>query len=304
MVNTLTAKNINEALELKLKHNAIIFAGGTDLMVEHLRGSNLIAKFERPVLFINEVDELKGIKEDENNIIIGALTTFDEIIKSSITPQVLKDIIGALTTFDEIIKSSITPQVLKDSALGIAGPPIRNIATIGGNICNASPSADSLPSLYAMDAVLILKTKDSQREVKIKDFIIGVSKTTIKDDEILTHIMIPKKNYEYSFYKKIGTRKANALSKLAICALVCKENDKYRFKISFCTLGVTVTRDESIEEKFITSDIDDWKNNINSIQEAYSVIMKPRDSARSTALYRKKCALNLIKYFIEDICKK
>ena len=281
MVETLTAKNIDDALELKLKHNAIIFAGGTDLMVEHLRGSNLIAKFERPVLFINEISELKGIKEDENNIIIGALTTFDEIIKSPITPQ-----------------------VLKDSALGIAGPPIRNIATIGGNICNASPSADSLPSLYAMDAVLILKTKDSQREVKIKDFIIGVSKTTIKDDEILTHIMIPKKNYEYSFYKKIGTRKANALSKLAICALVCKENDKYRFKISFCTLGVTVTRDESIEEKFITSDIDDWKNNINSIQEAYSVIMKPRDSARSTALYRKKCALNLIKYFIEDICKK
>ena len=280
MVNTLTAKNINEALELKLKHNAIIFAGGTDLMVEHLRGSNLIAKFERPVLFINEVDELKGIKEDENNIIIGALTTFDEIIKSSITPQ-----------------------VLKDSALGIAGPPIRNIATIGGNICNASPSADSLPSLYAMDAVLILKTKDSQREVKIKDFIIGVSKTTIKDDEILTHIMIPKKNYEYSFYKKIGTRKANALSKLAICALVCKENDKYRFKISFCTLGVTITRDESIEEKFIVSDINEWKSNIKVIQEAYSSIMKPRDSARSTALYRKKCALNLIEYFLEYALK-
>ena len=280
MVSTLIAKNINEALELKLKHNAIIFAGGTDLMVEHLRGSNLIAKFERPVLFINELNELKGIKEDENNIIIGALTTFDEIIKSPIAPQ-----------------------VLKDSALGIAGPPIRNIATIGGNICNASPSADSLPSLYAMDSVLILKSKDSQREVKIKDFISGVSKTTIKDDEILTHIMIPKKNYEYSFYKKIGTRKANALSKLAMCALVCKENDKYRFKISFCTLGVTITRDESIEEKFIVSDINEWKSNIKVIQEAYSSIMKPRDSARSTALYRKKCALNLIEYFLEDALK-
>ena len=280
MVSTLIAKNINEALELKLKHNAIIFAGGTDLMVEHLRGSNLIAKFERPVLFINELNELKGIKEDENNIIIGALTTFDEIIKSPIAPQ-----------------------VLKDSALGIAGPPIRNIATIGGNICNASPSADSLPSLYAMDSVLILKSKDSQREVKIKDFISGVSKTTIKDDEILTHIMIPKKNYEYSFYKKIGTRKANALSKLAMCALVCKENDKYRFKISFCTLGVTITKDESIEEKFIVSDINEWKSNIKVIQEAYSSIMKPRDSARSTALYRKKCALNLIEYFLEDALK-
>ena len=278
---TLSAKNINEALELKAKYNPIIFAGGTDLMVEHLRGSNLIAKFDRPVLFINYLDELKGIKEDENNIIIGALTTFDEIIKSPLTPQ-----------------------VLKESASGIAGPPIRNIATIGGNICNASPSADSLPSLYAMDSILRLKNKDSERDIKIKDFITGVGKTIIKDDEILTHIIIPKKDYEYSFYKKIGTRKANALSKLAICALALKENDKYRFKISFCTLGTTITRDESIEEKFIVSNINEWKNNINLIQEAYSNIMKPRDSARSTALYRKKCALNLIKYFIEDICTK
>lgn len=278
---TLSAKNINEALELKAKYNPIIFAGGTDLMVEHLRGSNLIAKFDRPVLFINYLDELKGIKEDENNIVIGALTTFDEIIKSHLTPQ-----------------------VLKESASGIAGPPIRNIATIGGNICNASPSADSLPSLYAMDSILRLKNKDSQRDIKIKDFITGVGKTIIKDNEILTHIIIPKKDYEYSFYKKIGTRKANALSKLAICALALKENDKYRFKISFCTLGTTITRDESIEEKFIVSNINEWKNNINLIQEAYSNIMKPRDSARSTALYRKKCALNLIKYFIEDICTK
>lgn len=278
---TLKAKNLNEALDFITKNDAVIFAGGTDIMVEHLRGSNLIAKFNKPVLFINEIDELKCIKEDENNIIIGALTTFDDIIKSDLTHQ-----------------------VLKDSASGIAGPPIRNIATIGGNICNASPSADSLPALYAMDAVLVLKSKDSQRELKIKDFITGVSKTTIKSGEMLTHILIPKKNYEYSFYRKIGTRKANALSKLAMCGLVCKENDKYRFKISFCTLGVTVTRDESIEEKFMVSDTQQWKKNIKSIQEEYSAIMKPRDSARSTALYRKKCALNLIEYFLDNISIK
>ncbi|WP_300368551.1 FAD binding domain-containing protein [Brachyspira sp.] len=281
MAETLKVKSINEALDFRAKCDSIVFAGGTDLMVEYLRGSNLIIKFDKPVLFINEINELKGIEEDDNNIIIGALTTFDEIIKSDLTPQ-----------------------VLKDSASGIAGPPIRNIATIGGNICNASPSADSLPSLYAMDAVLVLKNKDSQREIKIKDFITGVGKTIIKNDEILTHIKIPKKNYQYSFYRKIGTRKANALSKLAICALVCEENNKYRFKISFCTLGITVTRDENIEEKFMVSNIKEWKDNIKSIQEAYSSIMSPRDSARSTALYRKKCALNLIEYFLDTISKK
>ncbi|AEM22557.1 aerobic-type carbon monoxide dehydrogenase, middle subunit CoxM/CutM s [Brachyspira intermedia PWS/A] len=179
MAVTLKAKNINEALDFRASNDSVIFAGGTDLMVEHLRGSNLIAKFDKPILFINDIDELKGIKEDENNIIIGALTTFDEIIKSDLTPQ-----------------------VLKDSASGIAGPPIRNIATIGGNICNASPSADSLPSLYAMDAVLVLKSKNSQREVKIKDFITGVSKTILKNDEILTHIIIPKKIINILFIEK------------------------------------------------------------------------------------------------------
>lgn len=270
-------KDLEEALNIKEKYNPILFAGGTDLMVEYLRGSNLLIKFEKPILFLNNIDSMKGIKEEGDNIIIGALTTFNEIIESDIIPD-----------------------AIKESALGIAGPPIRNIATIGGNICNASPSADSLPALYSMDAVLILRSKNSSREVKIKDFITGVGKTIIKDDEILTHIIIKKRDYYSSFYRKIGTRKANALSKLAACFLVLNENSKYRFIVSFCTLGTTITRDENIENKFATSDIKEWISNIEDIKREYSLIMKPRDSARSTALYRKKCALNLIENFIKN----
>ena len=271
-------KDLDEALDIKEKYNPILFAGGTDLMVEYLRGSNLLIKFERPILFLQNIDSIRGIKEDgDNNIIIGALTTFNEIIESDIIPD-----------------------AVKESALGIAGPPIRNIATIGGNICNASPSADSLPALYSMDAMLVLRSKNSSREVKIKDFITGVGKTIIRDDEILTHIIIKKRDYYSSFYRKIGTRKANALSKLAGCFLVLKENSKYRFAISFCTLGTTITRDENIENKFASSDTKNWIDNIEDIKNEYSLIMKPRDSARSTALYRKKCALNLIEYFIKN----
>ena len=276
------AKSVNDAVRaLSEDENALLISGGTDVLIRLREGKDAGAS----LVSIHNIPELKEIREDENGtLIIGAGASFSDI------------------TNNPIVKKNIN--VLGEAADTVGGPQIRNMGTIGGNICNASPSADSLPSLYAMDAVLRLKSKDSQRDIKIKDFITGVSKTTIKDDEILTHVIIPKKNYEYSFYRKIGTRKANALSKLAMCALALKENDKYRFKISFCTLGVTVTRDESIEEKFASSNIDDWKNNINSIQEAYAAIMKPRDSARSTALYRKQCALNLIKYFVEDICKK
>lgn len=276
MVKNFIVRDINEALDIREKYNAIPFAGGTDLMVEYLRGSNLLIKFERPILFLQNIDSIRGIKEDDDNIIIGATTTFNEIIESDIIPD-----------------------IIKESALGIAGPPIRNIATIGGNICNASPSADSLPVLYAMDAILRLKSKNFQRDVKIKDFITGVGKTVIKNDEILTHIIIKKQVYHSSFYKKVGTRKANALSKLASCFLVLKENSNYKFIISFCTLGTTITRDEDIENKFITSEVNNWVENIEDIKNKYSLIMKPRDSARSTALYRKKTALNLIEYFIK-----
>lgn len=276
MVKNFIVRDINEALDIREKYNTIPFAGGTDLMVEYLRGSNLLIKFERPILFLQNIDSIRGIKEDDDNIIIGATTTFNEIIESDIIPD-----------------------IIKESALGIAGPPIRNIATIGGNICNASPSADSLPVLYAMDAILRLKSKNFQRDVKIKDFITGVGKTVIKNDEILTHIIIKKQVYHSSFYKKVGTRKANALSKLASCFLVLKENSNYKFIISFCTLGTTITRDEDIENKFITSEVNNWVENIEDIKNKYSLIMKPRDSARSTALYRKKTALNLIEYFIK-----
>jgi len=277
---TYTPKTLSEALNIIENNEVIPFAGGTDLMVAHFISSNTIIKFDKPILHLNKIDELKTIKKYDDKITIGSLATFSDIIKNEYTPK-----------------------VLKESSEAIAAPPIRNIATIGGNICNASPSADCLPSLYAMNAKLKLQSKTSERIIPINEFITGVSKTTIKNNEILTEIIIPLEKYEYSFYRKIGTRKANALSKLAICALALKENDKYTFRISFCTLGTTITRDINIERNFLTDDMSSWKNKVDTIKTAYDRIINPRNSARSTALYRRKCALNLIEYFFNDIIK-
>lgn len=278
MVNTYTPKSLEEALEILSNKPVTIFAGGTDLMVEHLIGSNTVIKFDKPTLHINKIKELKEIKEEVDFISIGAACIFYDIINNPLTPY-----------------------VLKESASKIAGPPIRNIATIGGNICNASPSADSLPALYTLNTKLKLVSKNSERIIPIKEFIVGVAKTTIKEDEILTSILIPKESYIHSFYRKVGTRQANALSKLAMSALVVKESDNYTFRIAFCTLGVTITRSEELENTFKVKSTLEWKNNIAKIKEEYNKIIKPRDSARSTALYRRKCALNLIEEFIESI---
>lgn len=273
-----TPKTIKEALEIKQKENAIIFAGGTDLMVSHFIGSNTIIKFDRPVVHIANLKEIKKIKVDKENIIIGSATTFYDIINNENIPQ-----------------------ILKDASSKIAGPPIRNIATIGGNICNASPSADSLTALYALNAKVVLESVEGERTVAIEDLITGVSKTCIADNEILTKIVIPIEKYKYSYYRKVGTRKANALSKLAFGGLVVKEAKDYKFRITFCTLGKTITRDRNIEDKFAVSDITEWKKNIEAIQECYNGVINPRDSVRSTANYRRTVAMNLIKYFFENM---
>ena len=278
MTNTYIAKTLEEALNIKNETDAIIFAGGTDLMVSHFIGSETVIKFPKPTLHISNIESLKQIEVKDDSIVIGSLATFSDIIKSGLVPE-----------------------CLVSSAKTIAGPPIRNIATIGGNISNASPSADSLASLYCMNAKLVLKSKNDERIIPIKEFITGVGKTSIKKEEILTHIIIPKEEYLNVLYRKVGTRKANALSKLAICALVLKENDKYRFRVSFSTLGITTVRDESIEEKYACTDMNEWKKNIEQIKEDYNNIIKPRDSARSTALYRRRCALNLLDYFFNSV---
>ncbi|MGL6296996.1 MAG: FAD binding domain-containing protein [Plesiomonas sp.] len=270
-------KTLEEALALRLQ-GAIVFAGGTDLMVEHFRGSNTIIEFSKPVVHIAHLEALQGVEQKADCIVIGSATTFSDIIA---TPCL--------------------PLVLRESAEGIAGPPIRNSATIGGNICNASPSADSLPALYALQARLVLQSSRAVREVSIKDFIVGVGKTIIADDEILTHVILPKESYEKQYYRKVGTRKANALSKLAFCGVVVKEDGLYRFRLTFCTLGITITRSEDIEKSFATADMATWKARLTEILSAYEQIMKPRDSARSTAAYRKKTARNLIQYFIETM---
>lgn len=278
MVESYVPKTLEEALNIRSKEATIILAGGTDLMVSHFISSNTIIKFDLPVLHLRCVNELKKIEVFEDKIIIGSATTFNDIIQSEYIPL-----------------------LLKEASLHIAGPPIRNMATIGGNICNASPSADSLPPLYVMNASVTLKSKSGERNVLIKDFITGVGKTSIKDDEILTSIVIPKEKYEYEYYRKVGTRRANALSKLAMSSLVIKNKNDFSFRISFCTLDSKITRSENIEKKFITDNINTWKNNIKEIQEEYKNIIKPRNSNRSTAFYREKVALSLIEYFFTQV---
>lgn len=271
--------NINEALSVRSEKDVYVLNGGTDLMVKKKNEAGLIPKFDKAVMFISQISELKKIYKDEKYIHIGS---------------------GC--TFSEIIKSNIIDDLLKEPSINIASPAIRNAATIGGNICNSSPAADILPALYSFEAKLQLQSKKSQRLIAIQDFITGPSRNVLSKDELLTEILIPAYDFNKSIYKKVGTRKSTAISKLSFMGLAKIENGKAAdIRMSFGAVGPTIVKSKAIENEIEGKSIEEILSNLDSIKEQYSRIINPIDDQRSTAKYRKRVCLNLVSYFLESL---
>jgi CO/xanthine dehydrogenase FAD-binding subunit len=266
-------KTLLEALHLKGEYiNVKPYAGGSDLMVLNNEGISY--------LFLNQLSELKEIKEEEESIFIGAGLTYSELLESSIVPTILKEAIS-----------------------GIAAPAIRNVGTMGGNICNASPAGDTLPVLYALGAsVKLLSESNKPRILPIDTFILGIRKTALTDNELLEGIIIPKKNFSNVYYKKVGARNAQAISKISFVGLCNIEEGKVEeIRIAFGSVGVTVVRDKEFEKKWIGKKVSELITNVSLVLKDYDSIIKPIDDQRSTAFYRKKVCMNLLEDFIKGL---
>ncbi|MFA9397894.1 MAG: xanthine dehydrogenase family protein subunit M, partial [Clostridiaceae bacterium] len=233
MVDAIRPKNLEEALAIINKERCIIFSGGTDLMVRRRRWSGIEPDFDKKVVFISQIKELldikKQVKENSEYLIIGGACTCTQIEENSLVPNYIK-------------------KVFQD----MASPAIRNIATIGGNICNSSPAGDSLPLLYALEAELILSSADGDRKISIEDFILSPGKNIKKENEILKQIKIPLKDYKIKYYKKVGTRKSIALSKVSFVALALYEDEKlYDVRITLGSVAPRIVKNKSIENKIV-----------------------------------------------------
>ncbi|MCK4329190.1 FAD binding domain-containing protein [candidate division WOR-3 bacterium] len=276
MVSAYRPENLKEALLRRKEFRVIPFAGGTDLMVKGRRWSGLAPHFKLPVLFIGHLGELKNVELEQNCLRIGSCCTLSYLLENENMPQAIKI---ALWMF--------------------ASPAIRNIGTIGGNICNASPAGDTLPVLYAVNASVVLKNMNGIREVPIEQFIKGVGKTVLQDDELLKEIIIPIKSFDIIYYRKIGTRKANALSKISFLGLAKMKNGLIEdIRISFGAVAPTVVGSREIEDRLKGKTKKDIKQIIPEICSQYSTLLKPIDDQRSNAYYRKTVSLRLLKHFL------
>ncbi len=278
MVDTYRPATLAEALELRKQYDLIPFAGGTDLMVKNMSWSGTLPKFSKDVIFLSQLKELKTIEKKGESLVIGSGVTLSEV-----------------TGYPGV------PDVLRDSVLSIAAPGIRNIATLAGNLCNASPAGDSICALYALDASVLLKSTDAEREVPVAEFITGPGRTVLKRNELVTAVVVPLKKANISVFKKVGTRKANALSKLSFTAVAeIKGVSIDGLSIAFGAVGPTVVRSVELEKKLTGKKLADIKTMADEIVQDYSTMIIPIDDQRSTAEYRKQVALNLLKNFLNN----
>ena len=279
MVEAYVPKTLVECLELLNEKKLKIVAGGTDMLIQNRSHTGMSIGYKTPVIYVKNLSELNKIYEDDSFIYIGSSASLENIYDFEATPELLKNTI-----------------------IEMASPAIRHTATLAGNIGNASPAGDSLVSLYILDALLEIESISNKRRVYLKDFITGFKKIDLADNEIITKIIIPKTTFKRAYFKKVGPRLSDAISKLSfVGAYQEKDGILTDIRVAFGAVNIYVVRDSAIENKIIGKTISEIKNIKEEIINWYEPLIKPIDDQRSNKFYRKEVALNLLRDFIDNL---
>ena len=270
-------QTLDEALEIRKEYHSIPLAGGSDLMVAGSRGAGITPAFKGDsVVLIGNLKELKGIKENAD----GSVE------------------IGACTTSAEIAASPIVHPLLKDAASRMGAIALRNSATIGGNIGNASPKGDMPQPLILLDAEVVLQSKDGERRMLVDEYIIATKKTAIHDDELITKVIIPKHDFTHIFFRKIGMRRANAISKLTLSsAAIIKDGVVVDFRASSGAAGPKVARSRKAEEMLIGKKVSELADVKESFLDAWNDVIAPHAMPE----YRRNTTRRMLSYFIDAL---
>ena len=255
----------------------IPFGGGTDLMVLLEAGKLPPGKF----LSIWGLAELCGISVKPENVTLGATTTYTQVRKH----PVLKAEFPLLCSAAEQTGSIAT----------------QNRGTLGGNIANASPAADSPPALLVYDAQLELVSASGARWIDYQNFHTGYKHTELRSNELIRSIRLPRsKSHWKQHYRKVGTRRAQAISKVCIAAAAQTDGGKIiDVRIAFGSIAPTVVRASATEHLLRGETVS--PSLVQAARETLAREIAPIDDVRSTAYYRRLVAQNLLAEFLEKI---
>ncbi len=277
MTRAFSPKTLAEAQE-SLARGATKVAGATDLMVaDHASGRE-----HAWVLNVMGIAELQGIRVDEIGLNIGAASTFAEIRRS-------KDV-------------ALHALALIEAAATIGAAQIQNRATIGGNIANASPAGDSLPALLALDAQIMLAGPQGRRTVPYETFHIRYHKTVLEAEELIERVVIPLPAPKVQAFRKVGTRAAQAISKVVIGLSASRRGDLLR-NVRLAMGGVA---EIPIRLRQVEAIIESEPLSRELADAAAAVVentISPIDDVRSTASYRRHVAGQVVRRVLLDLLR-
>ena len=253
------------------------FAGGTDLMVLLEAGKLPRGKF----LSIWRLLELRGIAVTPSHVTLGALTTYSEIRSHEVLAREFP--------------------LLCRAAAETGSVATQNRGTLGGNIANASPAADSPPALLIYDAELELVSVNGARWVPYNGFWKGYKKLEMREDELIRGIRLPRrKNGWTQYYRKVGTRRAQAISKVCFAGAALREAGRIAdVRIALGSVAPIVLRATETEKVLRAEQL--APAIVRKAQETLAREIAPIDDIRSMARYRLRIAQNLLGEFCEAL---
>ena len=274
-------KNLDEALSMLADKPNFYkpLAGGTDLMVVlnggHQKHKNLMS--------IHLCDELKGIEVRDDEVEIRALATYTDV------------------RYHPVLQEEF-PMMCQASAESGAGA-IQNRGTIGGNIGNGSPAADTPPALAAYGAEIDLVSKDGVRSMPFREFQLDYKKMDLKPGELIKAVRLKRKPGRIDCYRKVGTRKAQAISKVCFSASLTVEDGKIaEAGVVMGSVGPVAVLCKKLEEKLTGLSLAEAKAlGDEAVKALTAEDIAPLDDIRSTADYRMKVACNLAADFVKNL---
>jgi xanthine dehydrogenase small subunit len=254
-----------------------VLAGGTDLMV--LMNARMLDLAE--FLDIWQLDELRGIADEGDSLRVGALTTYTQLIRSELVARYVPALVAASRTVGAI--------------------QIQNRGTIGGNIVNASPAGDTLPVLAAYDAEVEISSLRGRRRVAFNQFYTGYRRTILEPDELVTAVHIPKlREGERDFFCKVGTRRAQAISKVVMAAKAKVSGGVIEaISIGVGSVAPTVIRALETEKSIVGHCLSELL--MEQARQLITQEISPITDLRSTEHYRRVVTGNVLVKFLRQL---
>ena len=266
---------IDEALAMLARGGRTLLAGGTDFYPSRV---GLTPRDD--VIDVTALRELRGIQARADDWRIGATTSWTEVIDAKLPPL-----------FD----------CLKLAAREVGGMQIQNSGTIAGNLCNASPAADGVPALLALDASVEIASADARRKLPLDQFILGPRRTALRANELVSALIVPKPKHEArSDFVKLGARKYLVISIAMVASVLEVSNRTVRAaRIAVGSCSPVALRLPALEKALIGKPLD--RNLAECVAPEHLSGLSPIDDVRASAKYRAEAALTLIRRSLERL---